>query len=159
MKYTRAFAAAFAVALMVLTISSTSKVQAQVTPVKNHYEIVQSGALYCEETGWINWSGSIAIKVHSVTDANGGTHYVVSADFSKVDGIDGDGNKYQGSGRQATRINNPTGDTHVHIGTYSYRLVGKNGKGITCTGTYRLVMNANGEMTVSIDQPTVCECK
>ena len=159
MKYRNAFASMFAAALLALTIGSTSTAHAQVTPSKDHYEAQQSGAVYCEETGWINWTGIITVKLHTVTDANGGYHHEFFADFSKVDGTDADGNRYQGSGRQTTRFNNPAGDGFEQTDSYSYRLVGKNGLGVTCTGTLRLVMNANGEMTVSISEPTVCECK
>ena len=159
MKYRNVLATVFVVTVLALSSAWTSTANAQATQAKNHYEIQQSGNLYCEETGWIHWSGTISIKIHSVTDGNGGTHYTSIADFSKVDGTDADGNAYQGSGRQTTRFNNPTGDAYEQTGSYSYMLVGTNGKGIVCSGTYRVIVNANGETTVSIDEPTVCECK
>lgn len=159
MKYRNAFTSVFAAALLALLVGSTTMTYAQATPVHNQYEITQSGAVYCEETGWINWTGTITVVVTTVTDANGGTHYEFFADFSKVDGTDGSGNTYQSSGRQTSRINNPVGDVYEQTGQYSYRLVGKNGLGVTCTGTFKLVKNAEGETVVSINEPTVCACK
>jgi hypothetical protein len=106
----------------------------------------------------VQLSGTMHSLYHYTIDANGGVHIKWHNQPQNLTGVGlTTGDKYQGTGVTQDVGNTKVGETYTYVN--NFRMIGQGpGNNYLVHETYHITINANGELTASVDNYKV-ECK
>ena len=107
---------------------------------------------------YIQLSGTLHTLYHYTIDAKGGVHIKSHNQPQNLTGVGlTTGDKYQGTGVTQDESNTKIGQEYTYVN--NFRMIGQGpGNNYLVHSTYHITINANGELTASVDNYTV-DCK
>ncbi len=148
-------------ALALLTLAATlnpfsARAQSQVIHGAN--EVDNSGVVFSPCAGEeIQFTGSYHVAFTLVTDAQGVTHYQLTANDHDFRGVGlTSGKRYRRVGATHNSYRDTGTGPFVLTITDSFHFIGQGaGNNTLLSGTYHITINANGQMTASVDRFSV----
>jgi hypothetical protein len=155
--------AGLTMALSLMGVVFTATAFAGATVVTTNVQIPYQDSVFvpCAMDGageWVDLSGTLHVLFHTTLNNNGGFH---TKTHSQPQGVSGtgrtSGDKYQGTGVTQDNFNGNVGSQYTFVN--NFRVIGQGpGNNFLVHQLMHVTVNANGEVTASVDNSSV-ECK